>query len=206
MRSARHHSLETGLILVGIGLLFLLKNLGIADIGDLLSTWWPLLLVGLGVWTILETRHRTRPSTAPQRVRLERTDVALTSNEIVETRVFGDAHFRLDSPSFRKGSIHATFGDIDVDLGGLRPAGRDARLAVNTVLGDIRLRIPASLPVHVVARSNLGGVQVGSQHRSGLNSLLTHHSSDFDQASQRLTVVANTLFGDVLVEFAEVAS
>ena len=38
-------------ILIAIGLLFLLQNLGIADInlGHLIATWWPLILIVVGV-------------------------------------------------------------------------------------------------------------------------------------------------------------
>ena len=40
-----------GLILVGLGLLFLLENLDVLefDLGDLIRTWWPLLLVAFGI-------------------------------------------------------------------------------------------------------------------------------------------------------------
>ncbi len=205
MGSTRHHSLETGVILVVLGLLFLLDNLGVADFGDVVATWWPLLLVGLGLWMLVGNRGRsssTRP-VAPSETLRDAT--VLGDEEVVETRVLGSLKIRLDSPSFKKGSLHSTFGDVEVDLTGLKPANRDARLALTAVLGDVRVRIPRGLPVYLVARSNLGGVQVGSQHTAGLNSLLTHRSPDFDQASNRLTIVANTLFGDVLADFVEVS-
>jgi hypothetical protein len=45
-------------ILIALGVIFLLKNLGIADIRifDLLSVWWPLVLIALGVSMLLNRK------------------------------------------------------------------------------------------------------------------------------------------------------
>ncbi|MCX8095167.1 MAG: DUF5668 domain-containing protein [Caldisericia bacterium] len=41
-----------GLILVALGVLFLLKNLGIIS-GDVWEIFWPILLIILGLWIII---------------------------------------------------------------------------------------------------------------------------------------------------------
>ena len=43
-------------ILIAIGILFLLKNLGLADLdlGRLLSTWWPAILIVLGISLLIK--------------------------------------------------------------------------------------------------------------------------------------------------------
>lgn len=41
-----------GLILVALGVLFLLKNLGIIS-GDIWGIFWPILLIILGLWIII---------------------------------------------------------------------------------------------------------------------------------------------------------
>jgi lia operon protein LiaF len=39
--------------LIAIGVLFLLNNLRIGfDLGDLIRDWWPLLLIGCGLWQV----------------------------------------------------------------------------------------------------------------------------------------------------------
>ncbi|MGO4702452.1 LiaI-LiaF-like domain-containing protein [Dyella sp. 2RAB6] len=39
-----------GIILIAIGALFLLRNLGLdLHLGQLFATWWPLVLIALGV-------------------------------------------------------------------------------------------------------------------------------------------------------------
>lgn len=46
------------LILIALGVIFLLKNLGIADIRifDLLSVWWPLILIAVGLSMLLNRK------------------------------------------------------------------------------------------------------------------------------------------------------
>ena len=46
------------LILIALGVIFLLKNLGIADIRifEVLSVWWPLILIAVGVSMLLKRR------------------------------------------------------------------------------------------------------------------------------------------------------
>jgi hypothetical protein len=57
----RHHrdrsSLFTGLLFIGIGTLFLLDRLDVADFGDLIRTWWPMFLVFIGVSRFFERRR-----------------------------------------------------------------------------------------------------------------------------------------------------
>lgn len=46
------------LILIALGVIFLLKNLGIADIRifDLISVWWPLILIAVGVSMLIKRK------------------------------------------------------------------------------------------------------------------------------------------------------
>jgi len=41
----------SAVIVIAIGVLFLMHNLGIGhfDLGELISKWWPLILIGVGV-------------------------------------------------------------------------------------------------------------------------------------------------------------
>lgn len=43
-----------GLILIALGLLFLLKNLGIIS-GDVWGIFWPILLIILGLWILVDS-------------------------------------------------------------------------------------------------------------------------------------------------------
>ena len=49
-------SLLNGLILIGIGTLFLLDRLRVADFGDLLRSYWPMFIVLFGVSNLTKRR------------------------------------------------------------------------------------------------------------------------------------------------------
>jgi hypothetical protein len=47
-------SLIFGLILIGIGSLFLMQNwYGLDWVWSLLATWWPLAIIALGLWKVI---------------------------------------------------------------------------------------------------------------------------------------------------------
>ncbi|BDI04158.1 LiaI-LiaF-like domain-containing protein [Sphaerotilus microaerophilus] len=53
----RGRSLLAPLILIGLGSLFLLQNLGwLPNLGPLLARWWPLILIVVGVSMLLRRR------------------------------------------------------------------------------------------------------------------------------------------------------
>jgi uncharacterized membrane protein len=44
----------TAVLLIVIGVLFLLANLGwIPQLGPLLRQWWPVILIAIGVWMLV---------------------------------------------------------------------------------------------------------------------------------------------------------
>ncbi len=55
-------NLIAALVLITLGVLFLLNNLGYTDLslGRLISTWWPLILILVGISLLLRDRERTR--------------------------------------------------------------------------------------------------------------------------------------------------
>jgi len=55
----RHRSRTGALILIFIGSIFLLINLGVlpvAELRQLLAQWWPLILIAIGVWLLMRPR------------------------------------------------------------------------------------------------------------------------------------------------------
>lgn len=46
-----------GSLVVAVGVLLLLDNSGVLDAGDVISTWWPVVLVGAGLLTFLANPH-----------------------------------------------------------------------------------------------------------------------------------------------------
>lgn len=51
---------KSGIILVVIGCVFLANNFGLLEWGWL-RQWWPLILIAIGVWSIVDNRRGDRP-------------------------------------------------------------------------------------------------------------------------------------------------
>jgi len=60
MPSQRHSSgrIFWGLVLILLGVLFLLDQMGRVDFGDLISSWWPLILVAAGLWQLISSNFQ----------------------------------------------------------------------------------------------------------------------------------------------------
>jgi len=48
-----------GLLIILIGVLFLLGNLGKLDFWDMFSTYWPVILIFIGLWHLVVHESRT---------------------------------------------------------------------------------------------------------------------------------------------------
>jgi hypothetical protein len=57
-----HRNLITDLVLITLGVLFLLNNLGYTNLslGRLITTWWPRVLILIGIHLLLRDRDRNR--------------------------------------------------------------------------------------------------------------------------------------------------
>jgi hypothetical protein len=50
-----------GVLLIAVGVVFLLDTTGVVALGDIPATYWPLLLVGWGIWALVRGRGRSLP-------------------------------------------------------------------------------------------------------------------------------------------------
>jgi predicted membrane protein len=60
MNTFRHSSgrIFWGLVLILLGVVFLLDQMGRVDFGDLVSRWWPLILVAAGLWQLISSNFQ----------------------------------------------------------------------------------------------------------------------------------------------------
>src|SRR5437867_10046801 len=103
-------NLFIGFILITFGVLFLLDNLGVADFGEMIHDYWPLILILWGVSLL------TRKRKSPPEVRSSPTAQPLDRELLHESSVFGDLFLSISSQNFKGGSLSTVFGDCDLDL------------------------------------------------------------------------------------------
>ncbi len=75
--SKKTGSLFWGVLLIGIGILFLLDNLGIVYFDEIISDYWPLILIAVGLKIILGAKGSNKskePTTEVQQAEAAKTE------------------------------------------------------------------------------------------------------------------------------------
>jgi predicted membrane protein len=190
----RHNtgSLKWGIILIIIGLIFLLHNYGFVDFWWLVGILWPLLLIWWGYTMI----RRSRAGSGEERAAKIFGDQSLSidADEIHQSTVFGDIRLTVSSADFKGGSANAVFGDLFIDLGSVASIHSPSRLKLETVFGDICVRLPSHVAVELHTSRVLGTVTTpGGDHFHGNR----YRSPDFDTATERIELDISQVFGDL---------
>lgn len=206
-RQRKSGSFFFGLILIALGVLLLLDQMRILDFGRFIGTYWPLILVVIGIRIILfpkEKQDRDSSQTEKSEIAsIESTlhEASAESGELAfnENSIFGDIRRTISSSEFAGGRCSVVFGDIDIQASDIQLGTGQRTLYLNGVFGDIRLKLPAGIPLLVRANTTAGDVELREVRGDGLFVQRTYKSADFDGASTRLIVVASVLFGDIRV-------
>jgi predicted membrane protein len=207
-----------GILLIGLGVLFLLDRAYVLDVRGLIVTFWPLILVFIGIRLLIRrqmgsgraaaveenpTGSAERPTntstggnaggSAGSRTR------ANTGDRVDESVLFGNANALVVSSTFRGGKVSTIFGGADVDLIGATLAPGTHTLKVDCVFGGVTVRIPADMAVAVAADGVLGEVTVNGVKKEGFFPALEWTSPSYASGSARLQIDASTVFGEVWV-------
>ena len=111
----------------------------------MIETWWPLLLVAIGLAIILgRTVHRV-PASAGDTFDL--------------FAAFGGIERRVTSQAFRRGEVTAVFGGADIDLRDADIENPPATINVLTAFGGTEIRVPEDWVVQVDALPIFGGTE-----------------------------------------------
>ncbi len=188
-----------GGILILLGVLFLLDNFYYIDFGDVISTYWPLILVAIGIKIIYDRRG--------QRAEGEESWESFTSNAgeggkdskdgLSESNVFGDIQFQAASEDFRGGSVSNVFGDIKLDLSEIKLARGLTNVFISGVFGDVTVITPKGIPFKARTNSVAGDIMVRSNKREGLFTKLEHTEGDYDKATEKLYLQCSIVFGSI---------
>jgi predicted membrane protein len=170
-----------GVILFGIGTLFLLRNLGIIWIR--FRHVWPVVLLALGVYLIWRALEGRRPAGGSGSSGGPGTDVGQRMHDgaiagldaaspsgllhgapessggdrLDEFAVFGGGDRMLRSRSFRGGNVTAIMGGFDIDLRDADIAGDSARIEMFVLMGGVDLKVPESWTVVIDVTPFMGG-------------------------------------------------
>jgi predicted membrane protein len=199
----RSGSLWIGVVLIILGVLLLLDNMYVVDFWDVLWTYWPLLLIFLGLSKIWGRSIAPRQSTmnSPGEVKGATATVYPTSeaNYLSVSTVFGNYTVAVQSRSFAGGIVSTTFGDNDIDMLNGELAEGDHTLKLDGVFGSAGIQLPKSMPFAVYANTTFGAINILDQRKEGFSSSLDYTSPDFHLAKKRIRVSISRVFGNITV-------
>jgi predicted membrane protein len=191
-----------GIGLIILGAVFLLDALRFLDFGEILRTFWPLLLI---LWGVLVLVRRTPPTHAPPVGSPSANvmgDVETTSPEdsLNHSNVFGNVSVRMTSQSFRGGKVSTVFGDSRIDLSGGGLAPGEQRLTISGVFGTCTIYLPKGAAYSVSGHTVFGSVRIPDQQRQGVSATVVYESPGYAAADRKLQISVSQVFGDVRVE------
>jgi predicted membrane protein len=199
-----HHSKATsgifwGGILILLGALLLLDNFYYLDFGDIISTYWPLILVVIGIKMIYDRgRYRVEGEESFESFASSAEEGGKSSKDgLSESNVFGDIQLQAASENFRGGSVSNVFGDIKLDLSEIKLARGITKVFINGVFGDVTIIAPKGIPFKARTNSVAGDIMVRSNKKEGLFTKLEHTEGDYDKAAEKLYIQCSIVFGSI---------
>jgi predicted membrane protein len=210
---AQSNSYFWGILLILLGILFLLQNFGYLDIGNLLSIYWPLLLVVFGLKIII---NRREASGFKQRKFSEEMDFATKGEEIsagkgeskvrgvasetmVDSSFLGDIRLKFDDHNITHYAASNFLGDIELDFSKAIFTDK-SHLKVSGGIVDINIKLPENLSVEIQSNYTVGSSKLFEKNESGFFKKAQYHSPKSAAKNPRLRIFTTNFIGDVRIQ------
>jgi predicted membrane protein len=182
------HEVTSGLVIGGIGMLFLLRNFGILY-GSVWGYIWPAFFIAIGLSMLM--RNMYRPNWRGDSV-IAGGDVGQSdANTIYADVVFGGIEREIVSQAFEGGKVSVVFGGAKIDL---RSAGMEKPeivLAADAAFGGIEILAPDTWQVDVRGSGVFGGYEDRTHRPVAATATST--------TAPRLIIKGGAVFGGVTV-------
>ena len=164
------------LAVAGLGLYFLLFNLGEISLVLTWSIIWPSLLVLLGLSILYEALipHKNKWCGVNfSKDKNKRSDYGETDGTIHYDCAFSDENRRFAAEEFAGGDVDLSFGKSELDLTNVRRVAPNAILDVDVSFATFDLVVPRTIRVYVKSDKSFGSIQMnGSPNSDATQSLV----------------------------------
>lgn len=193
-----------GVILVGLGIIFLVEILFGSNLFDFLISLWPLILIVIG-WKILRDAKRSQRKHEYEdegKSSFEEKSSKGFSKESEEDRfahsaIIGDTSIRLTTKNFQGGNASSVIGDIHVNLSEIDFDSGERKLRFSTVIGDSNITMPKDFAFNITGSSVIGDIHIFGQKAEGLFRNLSYKSQNYDTAEKRIKIFVSSVIGDI---------
>ncbi|MEO8100363.1 MAG: DUF5668 domain-containing protein [Acidobacteriota bacterium] len=153
------HEVASGLIVGGLGVLFLLRNLGIIY-GNVWGFIWPAFFIAIGLSLLFRNMYGPDwwtggTSGAPASSGLN-ADFS-TADRLTVDAIFGGVNRKIVSQAFDGGRISVVFGGAEIDLRGAAMQKPEIVIHADAVFGGVDLKVPDHWQVEVRGSGIFGG-------------------------------------------------
>ena len=194
-----------GAILILIGVIFLFQNFDILDIGDIISTFWPLVLVVIGLKILYDRKSKdeddfeiVKDTPKGQAIKSE-TEDNVSSDSISRNNVFGDMKINVNSKKFSGGSVSNVFGDLRIDLSKATVIDNNCKLYVNGVFGSVYIKLPDGVQSKIKANSVAGELNIKDEQHDGLFGNIKKEDPGYAETVKRIFISSSIIFGSITI-------
>jgi lia operon protein LiaF len=189
-----------GSILILIGVLFLFQNFDMLDIGDIISTFWPLVLVAIGLKILYDRKSKSEDDFETVKNTVQSTtEDKISLDSISRNNVFGDLKLNINSKKFSGGSVSNVFGDIRIDLSKAEVIDNNCKLYVNGVFGSVYIKLPNGVQAKIKANSIAGEMNIKDEFHDGLFGNIKKEETGYSSSAKRIFVSSSIIFGSITV-------
>ena len=111
----------------------------------------------------------------------------------------GDTFIDCQNLDLRNVEVSSFAGNTEIKLhGGKLSAGLN-RMVVSGFIGDVRILVPADMPVLCTSSSFIGDVELLGKRSSGLGNTIDARTENYDSSEAKLYIAINHFIGDVRV-------
>jgi len=145
VRFVKSRNRAFGVLLMALGAIFLLGNLGYIRLT--MADFWPIVFIAVGlalIWRRVEIPRLSPPSRGGP-------------NTLNATTMFGGVERRITTSNFTGGTVTATFGGVELDFRAADMEGEEAVLYLDAIFGGIEIIVPEHWMTIYEGQSIFGG-------------------------------------------------
>lgn len=111
----------------------------------------------------------------------------------------GDSFIDCQNLDLRNIEVSSFAGNSEIKLHGGRLSPGLNRMVVSGFIGDVRILVPANMPILCTSSSFIGDVELLGKRSSGLGNTIDARTENYDSSEAKLYIAINHFIGDVRV-------
>ena len=202
----KSNSFLWGFILMVLGGLFLLNNFNYLDFGDFIRTFWPLILVAVGLNMILNKRRQDQQESGLYQENdsflihskpspTGKSDETITRSE---SNILGDIKYKFNNCKIDSYSTSNVLGDIKLDFrqASFQP---NSKIRINGIIGDVDLRLPQNINIEIHAYCSAGSLKILDIYQDGFGKKILYKTAPPKPNFPWLTIDSSIVLGEPLI-------